>query len=152
MKTKLFALLIAVLLGYLPQMSSAVIISDWEITVDVTAGSSLNVDVGVFPDGVFNNGQTLVIEIVKIFGPLEFDKFGIGQKPLILSFKKLSSEAPSEIVIANAKFGIHLQRKLVNRLNKIGHTIIGCVCVNSCFLCPNGLGGKKFLINNSPSK
>lgn len=99
MKTKLFALLIAGLLGVIPQVSSAIIISGWNVTIDNTMGYA-DVNVGIFEDGVFNSGQTVVIEIVKEFNSPDFDDFNLGQ-PLFLRFEKLSENSPSNIVIVN---------------------------------------------------
>jgi len=63
MRTKLFALLIAGLLGVIPQVSSAIIITGWNVTIDNSLGSvQVNDKVGIFEDGVFNDGQTVVIE------------------------------------------------------------------------------------------
>lgn len=99
MRKKLFALLIAGLLSVLPQVSSAVIIPGWNVTIDNTLGNA-EVNVGIFADGVFNNGQTVVIEIVKEFTSPDFDDFDLGQ-PLFLRFEKLSADSPSNIVIVN---------------------------------------------------
>ncbi len=101
MRTKLFALLIAGLLGVIPQVSSAIIITGWNVTIDNSLGSvQVNDEVGIFEDGVFNDGQTVVIEIVKVFTSPDFDDFDLGQ-PLFLRFEKLSENSPSNIVIVN---------------------------------------------------
>jgi hypothetical protein len=102
MKTKLFVLLVAAVLGFFPQISSAAMITGWNVTIDNTMGSAemTEVNVAVFEDGVFDDGQTVVIEIVKEFTSPDFDDFDLGQ-PLFLRFEKISENAPSNIVIVN---------------------------------------------------
>ncbi len=102
MKTKLFVLLVAAVLGFVPQISSAAMITGWNVTIDNTMGSAemTEVNVAVFEDGVFDDGQTVVIEIVKEFTSPDFDDFDLGQ-PLFLRFEKISENAPSNIVIVN---------------------------------------------------
>jgi hypothetical protein len=106
MKTKQFLLMVSMLLVCIPVMANATtitngneLVSGWDVRIDNSLGNAY-VNVGVFEDGIFNDGRTVVIEIVKEFTSPEFDDFNLGQ-PLFLRFEKLYEDSPSNIVIVN---------------------------------------------------